>query len=536
MFYPQGDTASEVLETLEIDYAHENLLLFYQTDGAIGGTFTFHDPVTEGNGSIIEIEHATYGQLAALQTHLFAYRVHKSISRVTIILDGLVYPIPMQSTIICPQTYEPVCADRMALEDPSCPEGCSVRFQTFDNLCALGNDVRSVYLYDGECEQDLDRRTLADVSAIVRSNEQFGYRLMQAYLDPETNLFVSPFSILAALTMTYGGMYGDTAANFETFFGFEDNLSVHNAFAATFKAIRAEHNDFRIANSIWPHAKMEGYLFYPGYLAMVPSRYDAVVELLDYNDATVYKTINQWVESKTEAKIKDLIPAPLPADTQMVLVNAIYFNGAWAMEFDENETAEALFDKADGSSVTTDMMYMVTDVNYTETALYQAVDLAYAAREFSMVVLLPRSGVTLDAVLDDVAERSLQQVVGAMETTGIELYLPKFTIKWGTEDLRDPLMAMGLELPFPNPESDFSLMATVIPGTLAITKVLHQTFVEVSEAGTEAAAATAVVVSEIAGVGPEIPVVRADHPFLFFIRDNRTGLILFAGVLADPAS
>lgn len=524
------DAFLDAMNTLQIDYGMANLLLFRHTETSGSNVVTLHEPEIDGVTAVIVVDRYVPGSgTDDMAYYLYAYRVSKTITQVTFIVDGTPIAVANRGPAVCTEQYQPVCADQQVI---CVTAPCDPIPTTYSNLCFMQSDPLALYRYDGECEANSTERSVTDPSAIVRSTERFGHALMQAYLDPSENLFLSPFSIISALSMTYAGAYSTSADEFETLFHYDANLSVHNSFAALLPRMVPEHNTFTVANSIWPQKE---YPFYPAFMTTVSQKYGSSVFPTDFvNDTTANETINEWVEQQTNEKIKDLIPEPLPASTAMVLVNAIYFLGTWAIEFNATRTAAEPFTLFDANQTETEIMHLTADLNYTENSVFQAVDLAYAEREFSMQVFVPKTGHSLPEIEEYLGQHPIATVVETMSPAYVDLALPKFKIKWGTEDLTPALVALGLESPFNAGVADFRLMADIGVGDIFISKVLHQTFVDVNEAGTEAAAATAVS-TDFASEEPPPPIdFRADRPFLFFIRDNRTGMLLFSGLLADP--
>jgi serpin B len=242
-------------------------------------------------------------------------------------------------------------------------------------------------------------------------------------------------------------------------------------------------------------------------------------------------TINRWVEEQTEDRIKDLIPpGVLDALTRLVLTNAIYFKAAWATPFDENMTADGAFTRLDGSQVTVPMMRDTTSLGYAEGKGYQAVELPYDRYEMSMIILLPAAG-QFEGWERSLDEGGVEAILSRLGSRQVALSMPKFRVD-STFSLKDTLSAMGMALPF-EPDADFSGMTG--NKDLHISAVMHQAFVAVDEKGTEAAAATAVAMALTSM--PTAPVeVKVDRPCVFFIRDIRTGTILFIGRVVDPTA
>jgi serpin B len=350
----------------------------------------------------------------------------------------------------------------------------------------------------------------------------------------EGNLFFSPYSVSTALAMTYGGARGNTEVEMAHTLHFSpDQARLHPAVAlleAALNAVQAKGNvQLKVANALWPQ---EGYAFLDEYLALVEEYYRASITALNYGDAEAARTtINTWVEEKTEGQIRDLIPAGiLDALTRLVLTNAIYFKGDWAKRFDEDRTERAPFWVTPAASSDVPMMSQVETLGYSarEPGL-QVLELPYAGHDLSMIVLLPGERDGIAALEDALIVENLTSWIDDLKPMEVEVHLPRFKLscQFG---LGSALKAMGMVDAF-DYAADFSGM----DGTksLYISVVIHQASVDVNEEGTEAAAATAVVMKLKALPLPP-PVFRADHPFVFLIRENQTGSILFIGRMANP--
>jgi serpin B len=382
----------------------------------------------------------------------------------------------------------------------------------------------------------------ADLAELVKGNSAFAFDLYQALRDKDGNLFYSPFSISLALAMTYTGARGGTEEQMASTLHYtlpQDRL--HPTFNALDLALAQrgegaagrDGQGFRlnIANALWGQ---DGYPFLPEFLALLAKNYGAEMRLLDFaTDAGAARvTINDWVENQTEGRIKDLIPpGVVNAATRLVLTNAIYFNAAWQHPFESHLTEDGPFYLLDGSELSVPLMLQSESFGYAEGEGYQAVELPYDGRQLSMVILLPERG-RFGAFEESLSAESMSAVLEALEYQRVTLTLPKFEYE-SEFGLGQTLAEMGMDAAFSG-EADFSGMT----GTrdLFISEVIHKAFVGVDEEGTEAAAATAVVMAETAMQAEEPMVVTVDRPFLFFIRDIETGVILFLGRVVDPSS
>jgi serpin B len=387
----------------------------------------------------------------------------------------------------------------------------------------------------------------SDTGALVAGNSAFAFDLYQKLREAELreaepgNLFYSPYSISLALAMTYAGARGETerqmAETLHFTLGQEGLHPTLNALEAALAArganVEADEGrgfQLNVVNALWGQS---GYDFLPAFLDLLAEHYGAGLRTLDFVAAPeeARQTINAWVSEQTEERIKDLIREGLiRPSTRLVLVNAIYFNAAWHYPFEKALTREGTFALLDGTELAVPMMRQTEYLRYAEGAGYQAIELPYVGREMSMVVLLPDKGgfQALEEALD--AER-VDAILAELEHSNVQLSLPKFEYDASLE-LGQTLSEMGMPVAFNGEQADFSGM----DGTrrLSIGEVVHKAFVAVDEAGTEAAAATAVIMVESAAPEPTVE-VTVDRPFIFMIRDVQTGTILFLGRVVDPS-
>jgi serpin B len=381
----------------------------------------------------------------------------------------------------------------------------------------------------------------ADLALLIEGNSAFAFDLYQALREEEGNLFYSPHSISVALAMTYAGARSDTAEQMaDTLKFLLGQERLHPAFnwldaelAKRGEGAQGKDGEgFRlnIVNAIWGQ---KDYSFLTDFLDVLAENYGAGLRILDFITETEKSRliINDWVSDQTGDRIKDLIPqGAIDELTRLVLTNAIYFNAAWEYPFDKKMTANGPFYLLDGGQVTVPMMRQTESFGYTQGEGYQAVELLYDGDELSMVILLPASG-NLEAFEEGLQAQQVSDIISDLQLAEVSLTMPKF--EFDSEfGLKDTLASMGMPIAFSG-AADFSGM-TGTPD-LCISEVLHKAFVSVDEAGTEAAAATAVIVGETAI--PEQPVeVTVDHPFIFLIRDIETGAILFVGRVLNPGA
>jgi serpin B len=285
-----------------------------------------------------------------------------------------------------------------------------------------------------------------------------------------------------ALAMTYNGVSGNTQEQIQYTLGFE-GLDAQ------------ELNTFSLRD---------------GFNAIIKENYDGEIKPLDFNDPQAKNLINQWVETKTQNKIKELIKA-VTTDHVMFLINAIYFKSNWTYRFDKSATKPMDYKKVNGSVV--------------------SINLPYGNQQFYMSIILPREDVSINDVINNLDAEKLKKLVQQADTSGANLYLPKFKLEYEIK-LNEALKAMGMEEAFSN-RADFSNFFTN-PESLAISEVNHKTFIEVDEEGTEAAAATSVGII-VTSIPATPPAIHINRPFIFFIREKSTENILFAGKILDPA-
>lgn len=376
-----------------------------------------------------------------------------------------------------------------------------------------------------------------DTRQLTDDNAAFGLDVLTKAAGRD-NFFVSPHSISIALAMTYGGARNQTATQMAKALHFTmPQERLHPAFGALDLELarRAEKPvesgkafKLNIVNSLWGQ---RDYAFLGGYLDLLAESYGAGLSLLDFvSDPEGSRTsINRWVSDQTETRIPELVPVGvITSATVLVLTNAIYFNASWQVPFEESATTDGSFTKLDGSSSSTRLMHQVKEHRYAAGEGWQALELLYAGEDVSMLVILPASGTFEDfrAKLDG---SRLSSIVGALGSKLVTTTLPRFQFRTQL-GVKATLRTLGMTDAFEGGVADFSGM----DGTrrLFIQDVVHEAFVAVDERGTEAAAATAVVVGRTSI--PEQATFTADRPFIVAIRDNVTGAVLFLGQVTSP--
>lgn len=395
-----------------------------------------------------------------------------------------------------------------------------------------------------EVRSDKPRDTAPSVSAddlvkLVEGNNAFAWNLFQVLQDTEGNIFYSPHSISEALAMTYAGTGGRTETQMADALQFLlPQGALHPAFnyldlQLDKRGEGAEGKDgegFRlnVVNAIWGQ---QDFKFQGPFLDVLAQNYGAGLRLLDFekNAEGSRNTINDWVAGQTEDRIKDLIPkGAINEWTRLVLTNAIYFNAAWQFPFDKDNTNGGTFYNLSGSTTTPQMMHQTHSFGYTEGDNYQAVELPYDGYELSMVVLLPDSG-KFTEFQHSLNAAKVNNIMANMQHTEVILTMPKFEFE-SSFGLNDSLKELGMTDAFDSVLADFSGMDG--KKDLYITDVIHKAFVSVDEAGTEAAAATAVIMGLTAMPMDDVT-MTIDRPFVFLIRDIQTGAVLFIGQVTN---
>jgi serpin B len=383
---------------------------------------------------------------------------------------------------------------------------------------------------------DAGAATAADTNAATTIVNGLGGRLQTALAaaatDPNANLVFSPFSVGVALTMTSAGAAGDTAAQMREVLGIGDS-DPHAALGALTAGM--EHGDgaFSAANSLWTQSDLA---INAAFTDLLRDAYGSELMPADFaaDPAAALEAVNDWVAEQTADRIPELLDEQQVTElTRFILVNAVHLDATWARPFDPTNTNPDEFTRADGSVVQAEYMGQTFHVDYAEQGETQAIVLGYE-EGYEMVVVLPAEGElgNFESLLDD-AGGNIDAVLGGFSNTEVSLDLPKWDIETRA-GLVDHLESLGMTLPFDRDNADFSNITTDIP--LFVSDVVHQANITVDEAGTEAAAATAVIgeVGAAPGPQPEPVIVDVDHPFFFAIRDSATGTILFQGHVNDP--
>ncbi|MBZ5658488.1 MAG: serpin family protein [Acidobacteriia bacterium] len=389
---------------------------------------------------------------------------------------------------------------------------------------------------------ELPTPAASDLAEAVRGNNAFAIELYGQLRNRSGNLFFSPESISTALAMTYAGARADTAAEMAKTLHFTlPPGQLHSAMGALLRDRNAAHDGYQLkeADALWVQT---GYSLLSEFLTLNKDNYLAGLNQVEFKGATEAsrQTINLWVEQRTENKIRELLqPGSLDSHTRLVLTNAIYFKGNWEEQFKNEDTKNEDFRLSAARPIKTSLMHMTKGFNYFDGGSFQVLEIPYKQKSLSMIVLLPKAMEGLSAFEQSLTPAKLQQWLGQLRPAQtVIVTMPKFKME-AQFRLGDTLIAMGMKEAFDREKADFSGLASretmQRDGNLYVSAVIHKAYVDVNEEGTEAAAATAVIAKSLALLRPPI-IFRADHPFMFLIRDNRFGSILFIGRMTNPSS
>ncbi len=402
----------------------------------------------------------------------------------------------------------------------------------FLTALAILNACETENLPQTENKINVDKTT----REIIQADNDFGITLFKevAASDAEAdNVFISPTSVALALAMTYNGAGGDTKKAMENTLkkaGFtleeinQSYKSLMGALVSVDPGVLLE-----IANSIWYR---QDFSVLPDFISVNSTYYQAQVNSLDFSDPLAKAVINNWVKENTHGKIAEIIDQ-IPEEAVMYLINAIYFKGIWRSEFDREKTTDKVFTTGEGLQITVPMMQQQDTFRYARYDNLSCVELPYGQGNFNMIILLPETGVDIQEIIAALTPESWNSIIQSLSDREVVIQLPRFKFEY-KNTLNDELTDMGMGLAFSD-QADFSKISS--PARLAISRVLHKTFVEVNEEGTEAAAVTAVEIVNTS-IGESVPPVFffVNRPFVFAIRERETGAIVFMGSVKNPGA
>ena len=393
-------------------------------------------------------------------------------------------------------------------------------------------------LFMGGCSKNTEPAPIpADIvltpksAQLVNSNNAFTFNVFRKTIESQgKNTMVSPLSISLALSMTLNGAAGNTKTDMINALGL-NGLSVaeiNQIYLDLVTALKKADADvvMKVANSIWIK---KSFTVLDSFITTNQHYYDARVEKLDFN-TTALNTINSWVNEKTNSKIPKILDA-IEDNEIMYLINAIYFNGKWQIQFEKSKTQNGTFTLASGGSVSVPLMKLKEKFGYSEQAGYEALKMPYGRGKYGMVILLPDVGKTPAQILEQMTPAAWESLNNSLAPTAkVDVWFPRF--KFSSDyDLKETLSSLGMAVAFSDKLANFKKINS--DGNLYITKVKHKTFIDVNEEGTEAAAATVVGIG-VTSAGPNGLEFHATRPFLFFITEEDTKAILFAGKVENP--
>ena len=369
------------------------------------------------------------------------------------------------------------------------------------------------------------------------ANTKFALELFKILCvdSPDSNVFISPLSISTALTMTYSGSDGATEQAMRTSLGYGDMTTseIETGYENLLTSLAGVDNEIqlRIANSVWVKQDFDEQV-YDVYKNTLETHYRSEYYARPFNQATLDE-LNQWVSEKTEHKIDKILDQITP-DNVMFLLNAISFKADWTNQFKKSETQLREFHLSDGSIIQVDTMAQEENFKYIKKSNFAAARLPYGREQIAMYIFLPDQGVTLYEFMESLDPEALNETINGMHgVPDLRLRLPKFKFEYGKKRLNTALSKMGMGIMFDPSEADLSKIADVRPLNLYVDFVDHKALIEVDEEGTVAAAVTNVGIS-LSSASPQPTTFYVDRPFLFIIRDDRTGTILFMGQIMNP--
>jgi serine protease inhibitor len=371
----------------------------------------------------------------------------------------------------------------------------------------------------------------AEVQVAKGANE-FAFNLFRSLPTPATqNSFISPLSVSMALGMLLNGAEGEVRQSIINTIDFKDFSAdeINEGYRDLTHLLLSMDRKINLglANSVWYH---RDFTINPQFSSIIEKSYDGIVKDLDFKDPLSKNIINNWVEDKTNKRIKNLIESISP-DEVMFLVNAIYFKGDWTHQFDKSKTKKAPFTTLSGATTQVDMMFSKgVSMRYKSTQDFLLADIPYGNGQYRFTVLMPHAYSGVPLLAESLDAQSFNTWLSETDSINAELELPRFKMNW-KDDLKESLQSLGMMM------GGFPLLFDGPTPPLAVSRVIHQSFLEVNEEGSEAAAATAIGIEMTSLPSTPVPLrVTIDKPFLFMIREKHSGVILFMGQLTDPVA
>lgn len=391
-------------------------------------------------------------------------------------------------------------------------------------------------------EKQPDPQPIRDLTAaekqIVEAGQDFSFKLFQKVneSDPLNNVFISPLSVSMAFGMALNGANGQTYSDMRSTLGFEslDNNAINTSYQSLIDLLHSADDQvkFEIANSIWYE---KTFAVEQLFLQTNQNYFDAEVAGMDFSDPATVDVINNWISEKTNNKINKMI-SQLSRETVLALINAIYFKASWKYEFDPDETTDDQFTTYANEQVACKMMQLGGEFNYYRDDDVQILDLPYGNSNFSMTILQPAYGKDINQFISTLDNSRWQSYLSQMEPDSGNLQMPKFKLSYKSASealiLNSILSDLGMGIAFSPSSADFSRINPLIQ--IFISLVLHKTFIQVDEEGTEAAAATVILFERTTAGENTKFFMRLDRPFVFVIRETNTKAILFTGKLNEP--
>ncbi|MCD4822342.1 MAG: serpin family protein [Methanococcoides sp.] len=393
-------------------------------------------------------------------------------------------------------------------------------------------------LFLGGCIEDPTVNTKTTINTdsveaydIATANNAFAFDMYSVVKNENENIFFSPYSIFTAMAICYDGAEGSTKKQISNVFYYPlSKLVLEESSKEITDTINSDNDayDLKTANALWI---LEEYPLNEQYVFNAVNYYGGMITPLDFAGQPEESrlVINSWVENKTNDKIKDLLAeGSIDGNTRLIITNAVYFNGTWLQEFEEIGTRKRVFYLSDGKGKKVDTMYVIGTYNYGEDKNAQILELPYKGDDISMYIILPSDN-NIEEFENDLTLGYYNELKDNLNSDEVKILLPKFTFETKAK-LNEPLQDMGIVDAFDSGMADFSGIST--SGGLSISEVIHQAYIGVNEKGTEAAAATGIEMNK--GLPYYKYEFTADHPFMFFIEDKRTGSILFMGKVESP--